>query len=267
MPAAVRLRWKRCRAGYQVEAHGSLQSGVSEDSNKHIVPRVGEAETYWLEDNYWLRRKGRRRVFEDLASTDCTPEDALKFTNEWGFLFRHHHRQKEMMSLTGENGFYDWVHYFRNMLIHARQKNYKAIRDNIPRDETHFNESSGIGYFALDVEVKPGAEMPWVFIRAQSLLSFAVMEMMQVIAGGEIRTCAHCLSFFTLLTGVNRRSTRQYCSDRCRFAASRAAKKIEAAKKASLPARAAPPPPPEPLPRPALPPRRRRKSEDRSGGN
>ena len=265
MPAAVRLRWNRDSAGYDVEARGSLQRGASEDSNKYIVPRGGEVENYWLDGDYWLQRKSRRRIFKDLASADCTPEDALRFANEWGFLFRH--QQKEM-SLTGEDGFYNWVHYFTNMLVLAQQKNYKAIRQNIARDESPLRQPSGIGYFTLDVAIVPGAELPYVFIQAQSLLSFAVMEMMQVIAGGEIRTCAHCLNFFTLSTGVNRRSTRKYCSDRCRLATSRAGKKKEAAKKAkkakkaSLPVLvAAPSAPHAPLPQQALPPRRRRKPE------
>lgn len=257
MPAAVRLRWNRDSAGYDVEARGSLQRGVSEDSNKHIVPRGGEVEAYWLDGDYWLKRKSRRRIFEDLASADCTPEDALKFANEWGFLFRH---QQEEMSLTGEDGFYNWVHYFTNMLVLAQQKNYKAIRQNIARDESPLRRPSGIGYFTLDVALVPGAELPYVFIQAQSLLSFAVMEMMQVIAGGEIRTCAHCRSFFTLSAGVNRRSTRKYCSDRCRLATSRAGKKKEAARTASLllSAPATLSFPPTPLPQEALPPRRRR---------
>ena len=251
--AAVGFWWHRDSAGYDFEEH------LKEDAGKNrmmpcIVARGGEDERYRLEGT-------SNRVFEDLASADCTPEDALKFTNKWGFLCRHHLGNKEMI-LDELSGFYDQVHYFQNMLNFARLKNYKDLIQSIRHADTSAGKISGTGHFTLDVVMRPGVELPHVFIRPDSLLSFATIELMQTIAGAaEIRTCLHCRKFFTLSSEANRRSTRQYCSDRCRVAMSRARKESENEASLPVPAPAAPSPPPEPLPRPALPPRRRRKPE------
>lgn len=263
MAAAVGFWWHRDSAGYD------FAECPEEDSSKSrlvpcIVARGGEVETYWLEGT-------SNRVFEDLVNTSPYngdgPQDALKFTNKWGFLCRHHLLKRKMI-LNELGGFYDQAHDFKNMLNFARLKNYKDLVLGIRHADTSAGKISGTGSFTLDVVMRPGVELPHVFIRPDSLLSFATIELMQTIAGAaEIRTCLHCRKFFTLSSEANRRSTRQYCSDRCRVAMSRARKESENEASLPVPAPAVPSPPPEPLPRPALPPRRRRKPEDRSGGN
>jgi hypothetical protein len=239
MVAAVRLQWKR---------DGADDEPKTRDAHTYIAARGGEVELYWLEGTSY-------RVFEDLANADCTPEDALKFVNKWGLLYPD---QKTEMDLTGVAGFYSEVHYFQTMLLHARQQNYAALLSNIPRGRD-LDEISGIGRFTLDVAMRPGVVLPQVFIRSRSLVSFALAELMQVIAGGaEIRTCDQCHKFFAISSDTKRRRSRKYCSDRCRVAMSRAAKAKEQ-EKAEATAMPKEPRIKKPTPAPAiLPPRRRR---------
>lgn len=254
MTAAVRLRWKFDGAGYELETRGTLGRGDHEDANKYIVARGGEAEHYWLEGT-------DARVYEELANTPITPSGALKFANKRGLLFRDRHDE---MSLSD---FYHSVHFIETMLVLARQRNYKGILANIPRDDDELKTPSGIGLFTMDVSLVPGADLPRVFIRAQSLMSFALMELMQVVASAaEIRTCGslHCRNFFTISPDAKRRSSRQYCSDRCRVAQSRARAKEDIIMMSQP--RSAMRPLSPPKPQLALPPRRRRQpkaDEDR----
>ena len=259
MVAAVGFWWHRDSTGYDFVELVEEDSGKSEVV-PYIVPRGGENEPYLLEGT-------SNRVFEDLVNAlPCDPQEALKFTNRWGFLCRHHLHYKKM-KLTELNGFYDQVHHFNNMLTLVHLKNYKDLIRNIHSADTSTGKISGTGHFTLDVIMRHGVESPQVFIRPDSLLSFAAIELMQTIAGAaDIRTCPHCWNFFTVSSDANRRITRQYCSDRCKVASSRKRTKENAAKKAkkaSLPvlAPAAPSSQPTPLPQQALPPRRRRKPE------
>ena len=218
MAAAVRLFWQRDSSGYEIEER---RDGF------HIVQAGGEMLSYSLEGQYWLDHKDKRRLFEHLANADTSPagcaEAARQFATEWGFLFRHQNKDGRM-SL---NDFARWVTYCDQMLTLALRKDYKSLRRNIIQDAENFTDSQGIGYFTLDVAPIRGAELPHVFIRAQSLLSFAVMEMMQAIAGSAMRSCAHCHNFFMATLNDGRRSSETYCSPRCKVARHRAKKKEE----------------------------------------
>jgi hypothetical protein len=252
MAAAVGFWWERDRAGYEIDS-----------AREAIVSGGGEAERYWVEGT-------SHRVFEDLANRRRTPEHALAFTRRWGFLLRRHVLQRAM-SLTEVGGFYDQQRYVETLLTNALHKDYSTLLSNIPRptrsvddpnsglilDVPDTSKVAGIGLFTLDVMMKPDSDLPHVFIRPASLLSFVVAEMVQTIAGAAaVRSCEHCHNLFTL--SLKRRRTRRYCGTPCRVAANRA--KADAEQKAATvaPKLRIVPPAPQSLParrrRPGSPP-------------
>jgi hypothetical protein len=223
MAAAVRLRWKRDKAGYEIVLRSpprsnAVLSQISQRRELYIVPSSGEFEYRWLEGT-------SHRVFEKLANARLSSKGALKFVNEYGFLFRHQHRATEM-SLAGADGFYQWCAYFSNMLALAEHRKYKDIIANLPRDETELGQIAGFGFYTVDAEMPAGKDLPAVFLRAQSLVSFAYMEFMQLaLAGSQFMRCSRCGNFFTKPpTSSGRiRGVSALCGDTCKKAAQRAA--------------------------------------------
>ena len=222
MAAAVRLRWKRDKAGYEIVLRSpprsnAVLSRISQRREMYIVPLSGEFEYRWLEGT-------SDRVFEKLANARLSPKGALKFVNEYGFLFRHQHRANEM-SLAGTDGFYHWCAYFSTMLALAEHRKYKDIIANFPGDETVLGQQSGFGFYTIDAEMRAGKELPDVFLRAQSLISFALMEFMQLIlAGCQVMCCLRCGKFFTkpATSSARVRGVSALCGETCKKAVRRA---------------------------------------------
>jgi len=72
----------------------------------------------------------------------------------------------------------------------------------------------------------PGESTPRLFLQPNNLTSYCWIELMQVVAAeATIQRCLNCARFFP--RGIERgtRSTRQYCSDRCRVTMHRKSKR------------------------------------------
>jgi hypothetical protein len=219
MAADIRLLWKRDSAGYEIRGGAGVLAPYStpEHSSASIVGRGGEVEQYWLEGTV-------NRVFEDIANADATPEGALRFVNKWGFLYAEDEALPVRPFIMARDRFRKW-------LTLAERQSYSGLITTMPRYDADPEEPipGGLGRYTLDVAMRPGSDLPHVFIRPLSLVSFALIEMMQAIAkGAKVRRCARCSNFFTVAPDLGKRSTRTYCSDRCRVATARAKKARDA---------------------------------------
>jgi hypothetical protein len=205
--ASIRLEWQRDSGGYDLEDRPdkpctSFLADLAGKGGKFVVPRGGKRETYVVEGL-------GHRIFEALAKTHQSPDGVLAFVNEWGLLEQGPNQEV--------SEFYEHIEDLRQLLDVAALNNFRLL-------ERYINQK-GIGPMNLRFGRLRGDSAPRIFVEPRSLWLFCCCEVMQVVAAGAIlRNCINCGAFFTLGTKQGTRSTRQYCSDRCRVAMHRKGK-------------------------------------------
>lgn len=226
MGATIRLEWLLDSKGYDLEqdqppalqppatrAYGKRRSVRAGDDTiagqgaltrgAYIVPRGGTVEPYPLEGT-------EDRVSFALMNIPATPEGALDFVNEWGM--PHSHGRTYVSEIL------DVRNSMQTVVLHAIKSNWPKLERIMPE--------KGIGRLSVRFGRLRGDSSPRVFLQPDSLFSFCWLELMQILAGGvAIRACLNCGAFFSIGIERGTRSTRQYCSDRCRVAMHRKAKR------------------------------------------
>lgn len=223
MAVAVRLEWEKDSEGYDLVNHvaqkrsGDSLLGGGPSTGLYIVARNGKPES--------LKFQGiDKKVHLRLASAELTPDGALAFTNEFGFLPALH-RSGDPFSgpaIDVTYDFFDLAGSIRRLVSLAHAKAWKEIKDAIDVEE-------GIGRLAANVLRSPGPTLPQVYIQPKSLMSFIYLEFLQSLSDAlEIRRCSHCGTFFSVGVEAGTSRKREYCEDRCRKAAYRLRKQGEA---------------------------------------
>jgi hypothetical protein len=201
MAAAIRLEWQRDSHGYDiVERPAEGNTLLTEKPARLVIaPRGGAPERYSL--------KGLDdRVFEHLANTPSTPDGVLSFVDGWGLL--------DELGEHEVQGFYGRIRELYELIKLARD--FRLIQQ--PQMLERAMNEKGVGPMNLRFGRLRGDSTPSLFFQPRSLWLFCCAEVMQVVAGGgEIRDCANCGAFFTIGLDPGVRSTRTYCSNRCRM--------------------------------------------------
>jgi hypothetical protein len=223
MSAIVRLEWEIDSKGYDIEdraGSGKVRKGISTDltdpertilgtpaAGLFVIARGGKPERYVLEGI-------ENRVFEDLANTPETPEGVLAFVNKWGLPFRTKDMSLSLLDpphgmVNGE--FYNCIWQLKRAVEFASSGNFEPFERSM--------DKRGIAGLQVRFGRMRGDSAPRLFVEPRSLNTFCWLELMQSIVGGaHFQRCLNCGAFFSIGIERGTRSTRQYCSDRCRVA-------------------------------------------------
>lgn len=207
MDIAVRLTWPKDERGYELvdvppykhrTISGSHEGGLS------VAGRGGEQIRYVLTGT-------ERGVAAKIANTPCTPEGVLNLTNDWGYLTEPGHAY-----------FIEEVYGWILALESAFQL---AVKGDLISLERRFPEKN-IAALKLSFERYGKEATPRLYLKPANLINFAWIELMLMTSSNiGFRHCANCGNVFTFGLEKGSRSTRQYCSGRCRVAGHRAKKK------------------------------------------
>jgi hypothetical protein len=209
MAATIRLEWQRDSNGYDIDERPKKEGRTyltSDPGGTFVVPQGGKKETYVVEGI-------RDRVFEKLANTQNTTGGVLSFANAWGLLgnamSEGDMREQEV------SDFYEGIKDLRWLINLAQEL---RATQQLSRLEQAMNQK-GVGPMNLRFGRLLGDSTPRLFFQPRSLWLFCCTEVMQIVAaGGEIKNCLNCGAFFTIGIDPGARSTRTYCSNRCRMA-------------------------------------------------
>lgn len=208
--------------------HGFL----TEAKNYCLVPNASfETETYNPLEQY-------PTLFMELAETEPTVEGVLSFANKYGAL--HEHR----IHCVEPKGFYQVAHLpkylFQSMnAIKGMKRATKAwfeyketgnpnpllailpsghnmigIKGVKPEWPVFGNHTASLQY---KMRILPGTKKLSMYLAPENLLSCIWVQFLQAVTNDtQLKQCAACPSWFSFGSGTGRRSSAQYCSDRCR---------------------------------------------------
>jgi hypothetical protein len=204
MAAAVSLEWKKDSKGYdfrtvreRLHPHyldPRILDADPTESYAIIVPRGGRAETYPVRD----------QVLLDLVNMPHSLEGVQSFVNQWGLLRRERATWRD-------TDFYGESYSLRQALNYTRAENWGQLERAVMGRK--------VGRMAVRFARIGGESAPRLFLEPDDLISYCWICLMQMVGGGaDIQKCLNCGAFFVIGLEKGTRSTRQYCSDRCRIA-------------------------------------------------
>lgn len=200
--------------------------------NNCLVPNEPfETETYFPLEQY-------PALFMEFANTEESVEGVLSFANKYGALHEHTIHYAE------PTGLYQVAHLpvyvYRSMQAIKNMKratgawfeyrdtgNPNSLIALLPRDRSIiFNEgvkpewpvfSSHGASLQYKMRMIPGTKKLSMYLAPENLLSCIWVQFLQAVTNDtQLKQCAVCPSWFSFGTGTGRRSSAQYCSDRCR---------------------------------------------------
>ncbi len=200
--------------------------------NNCLVPNEPfETETYCPFEQY-------PALFMELANTEESVEGVLSFANKYGALHEHTIHYAE------PKGFYQVAHLPKYVFqsMHAIKNMKRATSAWIEYRDTGnpnsllallpsgrnmiFNEGVKpewpvfFGHGAslqYKMRIIPGTKKLSMYLAPENLLSCIWVQFLQAVTNDtQLKQCAVCPTWFSFGTGTGRRSSAQYCSDRCR---------------------------------------------------
>jgi hypothetical protein len=199
----VRLVWKVCPSGYQIEKRWHPPGGPSKYGagvKDCIVPRTSEVRRY---EAHLLEHE----IFRHLANSARRPGSAgvLEFIDKWGLLGPN--RDMESMERFLE---------LRDLFVEFISKPSGRVLLNL-RLLGRLGRFD-LGDVHLRIEIKRGRVR--YFLETRSLLQFCVLEFLHAVDGNfDLTSCEACGE---LLPVHKRGRPKRYCDDACKMSAWRA---------------------------------------------
>ena len=222
MPNLLRFKWRRSKGGCSIREDTptaderrqhrkqfsqwkKIDENLSESfSNKHfeysylhLIPNSQEIEEY-------EPLKDCSGLYREFGSLKDSPEEYLRFANEYGFLearggedlsvwFRKRNAIGEMIEMWEECSNNDTLEFF-------------------------IEEYSGwVGSCSLTLGKSFEKTRVSLYISPHCLVDAMELQFFQVISSNlQVQRCAVCPKWFTFGAGTGRRKSAHYCSDRCR---------------------------------------------------
>ena len=225
MTGIIRLTGRVARWGHEV-LPDVKSKGLSRASGPWLVPRGTRDEPPSVRWRTYSAELLEHSIFVDLANTPKTHEGIVNFADTWGLPLDPGHprfcfsevrdvyaaidRMVEVLEtgLSGGDG--------------AVVRRLQAASSNspvYPRTDLGF---LGI-VFGWERRADRKNDKPKLFIEANNLVQFCLLEYLQALAGGvDVNTCGHCRAYLRVPKSGR---PAKYCKDACRQAACRARRK------------------------------------------
>ena len=151
-------------------------------------------------------------LFMEFASLKNSPDEYLKFANEYGFLRKMPFKNYDEHLST----WYGHRETIQSILIEWNNcTNNESIKEFIRK----YSEWPWPG-LAITLGRSFDERLPALYITPGDLHMAMILQFFQSISSNvQLRRCAVCPTWFTYGTGTGRRKSAHYCSDRCRKAA------------------------------------------------
>lgn len=156
-----------------------------------------------------------RLIFREFANLGSSRSDVLAFANRYGTLLASDGLRAERLGT--------WFREIEEMrstvaLWEKQQDSGSDMTSFVRSSERRFGE------IKLHVRLAVGADRsePNFYLEPDNLLDAMWLQFGQTIsANHQLQRCAVCTTWFAFGSGTGRRKSAQYCSDKCRKAASR----------------------------------------------
>ncbi len=197
----VRFEWQIDQYGYE------LGRGTSASRAWPVIQRKGGPFR-----GYRLDIEGTDAgLFRQFALLDPTPEAAISFANEFGFLVENQNRSdKEPIGL-----WLDWIGRMKVLVTAIDEKRYEDFWEGF--NEPHYDDEP---LFAARIEPHEVVPKKSNFkLVPQSLLAAMWFQLGNYATkGAALKQCEFCPRWFPVGPGTGRKPSKRFCSTRCRVA-------------------------------------------------
>ena len=218
--------WQVDQLGYDLKYEPAMSgktSMTSEIPGWHLVRKGGPLREYWPLDDH----PGLFRQFANLPEDLSTePKDLLAFANKFGLLgfgLLRFMPRGEPPDSEDLKGWRDYIHSFRTMVDAIDGKREKEACEAF---NAHIRPR-----MTVRIERDPfGSSLPRLHSTPLTLVGALWLQVAgQLTEGLTFRKCKQCPIHFPVGSGTRFRTTKIFCSDRCRVAWNRQKRRAGAA--------------------------------------
>lgn len=159
-------------------------------------------------------------LFLEFGNCEETPEAAAAFATKYGLLGAYSFD----LEVPNDEDFSLWLNSIRNMRRMVGEIEARIQNDEPLADLAALFEQSVRPWFTIGIDIRAGRK-PRPVVVPRTLIGVMWLQVLgQITSGLRFRQCKACPSWFRYGPGTGHRSTREFCSNRCRVAWNRAQK-------------------------------------------